>query len=741
MSIFIYLIIAFGLSAISAFIILPWILDSCYKVKLIGQLCPTGHSIPRLGAAVLMPSSIIGGCIGIAILLESSIAEYAVKLSMQLLGAGTVLIYLIGLLDDIVGVKIKVKTIILAFIALAFPCCHLYLNNLSGLFGIEELSFWAGSLLTVLFVMVIVNAFSFINRRAWVSTVMPTIALLGFCGVFVVWELPVFSISSAAIIGSSTIFLLYHAFGGVKHGTQVFMGSSGNLFLGVVLSYLALKSSMINDRLLTSNNDGFAISIALLFLPCADFIRVVLCKLFRRGSSVAFRHKFLYNKLESLGFSNNYASFAILVIYLIFLLIDAILIYIEVNTTWIVITNVVAFTALNICLPESKTIEGDLREKKRVLFCDNTLWGLINFRGDVIKHFVQQGYDVYLVAPEKEDAQMVVEVPENVTFIPIEMGRTSTSPINDLRYFLTLWKIYGEICPDYCFHYTIKPNIYGSIAAKVRCNACTTAMLAGLGYVFNSKSLAATLARILYRIGLYFTDHLFILNEGNKQLVLDKGLCDEKKIILLDGGEGIDTGKYSAYSNLPVDPVTFTFVGRVLYDKGYAEFIEAAEIVKKAHPDVRFEIWGSLDPLFPNAVPLKRLQYDVGRNVVSYKGFTQQMSDVYNRDGIVVVLPSYHEGMNRALMEACSSGKPIICSRIHGCMEMVQEGLNGYTIPTHNSNALAEALLRYLNLSDKEKEDMGRASRLLAERVFSIDAVVKHYDAIVNGQLDGLAVK
>lgn len=740
MSIFIYLIIAFSLSAISAFFILPWILDSCYKVKLIEQLSHTGHSIPRLGAAVLMPSSIIGGCIGIAILLESSITDYAVKLSMQLLGAGTVLIYLIGLLDDIVGVKIKVKTIILAFIALAFPCCHLYLNNLSGLFGINELSFWTGSLLTILFVMVIVHAFSFINRKAWVSTVIPIIALFGFGSVFVVWELPVFSISSVAIIGSSTIFLFYHAFGGIKHRTQVFMGSSGSLFLGIVLSYLALKSSMINDRLLTSNNEGFAISIALLFLPCADFIRVVLCSLFRRSSTVPFRHKFIYDKLESLGFSNNYISLAILIVYIIFLAIDAILIYLEINTTWIVITNVIIFTALNICLPEAKTAD-NFREKKRILFCDNTLWGLINFRGDIIKHFVQQGYDVYLVAPEKEDAQMVVEVPENVTFIPIEMGRTSTSPINDLRYFMTLWKIYGEIRPDYCFHYTIKPNIYGSIAAKVRCNARTTAMLAGLGYVFNSKSLAATLARILYRIGLHFTDHLFILNEGNKQLVLDKGLCDEKKIILLDGGEGIDTSKYSAYNNLPVTPVTFTFVGRVLYDKGYAEFIEAAEIVKKAHPDVRFEIWGSLDPLFPNAVPLKTLQYDVGRNIVSYKGFTQQMSDVYNRDGIVVVLPSYHEGMNRALMEACSSGKPIICSRIHGCMEMVQEGLNGYTIPTHNSNALAEALVRYLNLSDKEKKDMGKASRLLAERVFSIDAVVKHYDAIVNGHFCRVTVQ
>lgn len=167
----------------------------------------------------------------------------------------------------------------------------------------------------------------------------------------------------------------------------------------------------------------------------------------------------------------------------------------------------------------------------KLIFCDNTLWGLVNFRGEVLKHFVQKGCEVILVAPEKEDAQMQTHIPEGMRFIPISMGRTSKSPLNDLRYFVRLLKIFKSEKPDIVFNYTIKPNIYGSIAAKIS-GARSVAMMAGLGYVFINDNFVTKVARLLYRFGLHFTTHLLLLNEYSKTLVETKHLCAPKNDIV-----------------------------------------------------------------------------------------------------------------------------------------------------------------------------------------------------------------
>ena len=651
---------------------------------------------------------------------------------MQLIGAGAVLVYLVGVLDDMVGVNRAIRYFIQILVALAFPCCNLYINNLMGLFGIGAVPYWVGGILTILFVFIIFNAIQSLERSSSYSFLMPIITISVYSLMFALWHLPLFYITSLAILGPLMSFLICKKTSKNIKVRSIHLGRSGSLYMATVISYMALKSSMINENVVLSNHNGLAITVSLLFLPCADLLRVFFSMIFRSDVYNRNQRLFIFDKLKGMRISSELATISLCLLYIGFLIIDTLLISLEMNITWMLLLNICLFTIVNIWIPLPRTTEAsNSGEPKRILFCDNTLWGLVNFRGDIMRYFINQGHQVYVVAPEKEDEQMRIDIPEGVRFIPIAMGRTSTSPINDLKYFLSLWRIYGEVQPDFCFHYTIKPNIYGSIAASLRGVRCTTAMVAGLGYVFNSNSLSASVARILYRIGLKFTNYLFVLNEGNRLLLLEKGLCKEEKLILLRGGEGIDVNKFAFYPNSPAEPATFTFIGRVLFDKGYAEFVEAAEIVKAQHPETKFEIWGSLDPMFPNAVPLHRLQYDIGRKLVSYKGFTQNMTDVYNRSGIVIVIPSYHEGMNRALMEACSTGKPIICSRIHGCMEMVQEGVNGYTIAPRDGKALADAMLRYIQLTSEEKTNMSKMSRLLAEREFSLEQVILQYKKIL----------
>lgn len=370
---------------------------------------------------------------------------------------------------------------------------------------------------------------------------------------------------------------------------------------------------------------------------------------------------------------------------------------------------------------------------KTILFCDNTLWGLVNFRGKVIEHFREKGYRVVLCAPEKEDKQMRVDLTKNVEFEPIVMGRNSTSPVNDLRYLRRLYQVMRRVHPDYVFTYTIKPNIYGAIVAA-RLGVPQTAMMAGMGYVFSNDRLSSRLARRMYKYAMGKAQHLFALNEGNRKAIVNKRICDEGKIVLLKGGEGVDLLQFPYYDN-EAEGTTFVFVGRLSLDKGYQEFVEAAKTIKNEFPSTQFHIYGSLDPSYPNHIPEERVMADQNAGVIQYKGFLSDMNDLYKQRGIVITLPSYHEGMNRALMEACATGKPIITTDIPGCREAVVDGKNGYVVPPHNAEALAGAMRKYLSLDERGRKSFSQASRSHAERIFDVRDVIKVYEQILNGEI------
>ncbi len=175
-----------------------------------------------------------------------------------------------------------------------------------------------------------------------------------------------------------------------------------------------------------------------------------------------------------------------------------------------------------------------------ILFCDNNLRNLLNFRGDVINSYLSDGYRVILVAPSKGGWQ-----PENsgLRWIPIKFSRSSMNPFKDAWYLCKLIMIYHRERPDYVFHYTIKPNIYGSLAAKV-CGIPSTAMIAGLGYVFEHKGLGSVIARWLYRFALQFSHKVLVLNSYNRDLVIEKHIAKPSQVILLSGGEGINLDKF-----------------------------------------------------------------------------------------------------------------------------------------------------------------------------------------------------
>lgn len=369
----------------------------------------------------------------------------------------------------------------------------------------------------------------------------------------------------------------------------------------------------------------------------------------------------------------------------------------------------------------------------KLLFCDNTIWGLVNFREMVFRHFYENGHEIVLVAPSDEHTEMKVCVPDYVRFVPVLLDRTSRNPLSDLGYMRRLLRIYRKERPDIIFHYTIKPNIYGTLAARM-CGIPSVAMVAGLGYAFTSQGITGTISRRLYRFSLRYARRVFVLNEENYRELLTHRIADERKLVLLPGGEGIDTSKLLPSIEPCKEGVTrFLMVARVLYDKGYSEFVEASRLLKQMGcGEAEFCLLGPVDESYPNAVLRSVIDADEAAGLIHYLGFTNRPQEVMGKpEVVVVVVSSYHEGMNRSLMEALSLGRPVITTDIPGCREMVDRGQNGYLVPAKDGQALADAMKNYLEKSAEQKAAMGRASRRLAEERFDVGHVIHMYENII----------
>ena len=371
----------------------------------------------------------------------------------------------------------------------------------------------------------------------------------------------------------------------------------------------------------------------------------------------------------------------------------------------------------------------------KILFCDNALASLINFRSDVISYFLESGCEVVLVAPKIErNKQMEKIIPDGCKVYTIEMEPVSINPLKDIAYFTKLLKIYRRESPNIVFHYTIKPNIYGTFAARL-CGFKTVAMVAGLGYVFTGNSLLNNISCLLYKSMLLISHKVISLNRRNYKLLLDRKFARKRQMILFDGGEGVNLEHYT-YKKSKFDSVTFLMVARILYDKGYVEYVEAARIVKNKYPTTKFKLLGPLDVVSPMGVPQEVVNKDVDAGLIEYMGITNDVQSIMGHPNVVSVLPSYHEGMSRSLMEACAMGKPIITTNIPGCRETVDHEVNGFLVAVKKADSLAEAMIKFIELPQEKKIAMAEASRRKALKKFDVNNVLIQYQEIVDELLE-----
>ena len=358
-----------------------------------------------------------------------------------------------------------------------------------------------------------------------------------------------------------------------------------------------------------------------------------------------------------------------------------------------------------------------LQEKsnKRVLILANNDVGLYRFRKDLIAAFLNAGHEVYISLPDGDFVSELVKL--GCRFLDTPIDRRGMNPLRDGRLFRRYCAILKEIEPDLVITYTIKPNIYGGIACRIA-HIPYAANITGLGSAIENGGWLKKFVLALYKPALKCAKAVFFENSENRDILVAAGVVPNGRDVVLNGA-GINLKDYP-YQPYPQDgPVRFLFVGRVMHEKGVDEFFAAAKRLKQEYGDsVEFHIAGSFEESYKSI--MDELEQS---GVAKYHGYQSDMKPFYAMAGCVV-LPSYHEGMSNVLLEAAASGRPLITSRIHGCMEAVIEGESGFLCEPQNTDSLYEAMVRFCEMPQNKREAMGRAGRRHMEEVFDKGKVV-----------------
>lgn len=371
--------------------------------------------------------------------------------------------------------------------------------------------------------------------------------------------------------------------------------------------------------------------------------------------------------------------------------------------------------------------------RRKIVISTNSAWNIFNFRLGLIRALQAAGYDVIALAPDDGYGEALRRL--GIPYRHIDMDRKGTSVVQDIlllfRYRATLKEIGAELFVGY----TAKPNVYGSLAAQ-SLNMRVINNVAGLGTAFIGGGPLKRILSTLYRIAFQRSATIFFQNQDDQTAFADAGLVRRQQSQLLPGS-GVDLDRFvsTAPSRARAD-LSFLFVGRLLWDKGVREFIYAARKLRVEAPNTRFRMLGVVDAGNRTAVPAAELAMWVREGLIDYLGSAEDVRPHID-DSDCIVLPSYREGLSRALLEGAAMGKPLIASDVPGCREVVMDGVNGFLCNARDSDSLADAMRRLRRLTLEERIRMGVEGRQLVVRKFDEAIVIDRYKAAIWAALNG----
>jgi glycosyltransferase involved in cell wall biosynthesis len=364
----------------------------------------------------------------------------------------------------------------------------------------------------------------------------------------------------------------------------------------------------------------------------------------------------------------------------------------------------------------------------RVAIVLNTSWNIWNFRRGLVKALQAAGHEVLAIAPP-DDYSSRLESELGCRYVPILMENKGTNPLKDAQLTRRFLGVYKRERPDVVLHFTIKPNIYGTLAARLA-GVPSINNVSGLGTVFLIENLVSKVARGLYRLAFRFPHKVFFQNNDDRELFIRYGLIRPARTGLVPGS-GVDLARFRpqpASEKAAAAPFIFLMVARVLYEKGIVEYFAAARQVRAAlgPGQVRFQLLGALDEAGGVGVPRATFEQWLAEGLIDYLGTSDDVAAHLHRADCVV-LPSYREGTPKTLLEAAACGKPLITTDVPGCRETVQNGYNGYLCQVRSAPDLADKLLAVAQLPPARLAAMGAASRQLAETKFDEQLVLREY--------------
>ena len=363
--------------------------------------------------------------------------------------------------------------------------------------------------------------------------------------------------------------------------------------------------------------------------------------------------------------------------------------------------------------------------KQRIAFVANTSWSIYKFRLYLLQTLVAKGFDVYVLAPRDKYTALFEHI-DGISFVELKkLNGKSISLLDDLQLYFELLRHYRRLRPHLAFHYTIKANIYGSLAAA-RINCSAIAVITGLGYMFTRKSILTLAASKLYSYALKKTKEVWFLNRDDQNVFIDDKLIAAEKTFLLPG-EGVDTAVfYPAPYTGGQTRVSFLLIGRLIEHKGIYEYAKAAKILLAKGLNAQFCLLGFFDDKSAVAISKEQLEQWQAEGSINYIGETDNVVPVIaNSD--CIVLPSYREGMPLSLLEGASMCKALVASDVAGCREIVKDKINGFLSKEKDANDLAAKMEQYYNLTIAEKTEMGLAGREIVQKNFTKEIITDIY--------------
>jgi glycosyltransferase involved in cell wall biosynthesis len=358
----------------------------------------------------------------------------------------------------------------------------------------------------------------------------------------------------------------------------------------------------------------------------------------------------------------------------------------------------------------------------RIAIVLNTSWNIYNFRMNFIRTLQSQGHEIHTVAPLDEYTHLLTEA--GCVHHKVQMDSRGANLVKDAALIIELWSIYRRMKPDFILHYTIKPNVYGTLAAAmlkipVINNVC------GLGTVFLKDNLVSAVAIFLYRLSFRYAKKVFFQNAEDMSLFLEKNLVPAAAADLVPGS-GIDLERFQPAEFKRNKDFTFLMIARLITDKGVLEFVEAVKKLRAQGNTARFQVLGAKDPEHKRGIKLKVIDEWIKNGTIEYLGTTDDVRQ-FIKNADCIVLPSYREGTPRTLLEAASTSKPIIATDVPGCHHVVTHNVNGLLCKIKDASDLAEKMVTMSGFDDETLRKFGENGRQKMEHEFDESIVINKY--------------